>query len=91
MVPIDEGDIVFSGFPVIDVDGSQTIHAEANALGLDECLIVVDGAGHVPHAADPTHYDLTLSSIAGKLGECWALLPCHGGGHMWPANLLWKG
>ena len=71
VVPIDEGDIVFSGFPVIDVDGSQTIHAEANALGMDECLIVVDGAGHVPHAADPTHYDLTLSSIAGKLGE-WA-------------------
>ena len=19
--------------------------------------------------------------------QCWALLPCHGGGHMWPANL----
>ncbi len=68
-VPYGEGDIVYLGIPIIDVDGSSIVHAKADELGLDNCFITVDGADHVPHVVDPTTYDLTLSSLAGKLGE----------------------
>lgn len=68
-VPYGEGDIVYLGIPIIDVDGSSVVHAKADELGLDHCLITVEGADHVPHVWDPTYYDLTLSSLAGKLGE----------------------
>ena len=61
------------GFNIIDVDGSAVIHEKAEEMGLDHCLITVDGAGHVPHIDifNPEYYDLTISALAGKLGE-WA-------------------
>lgn len=68
-VPYGEGDIVYLGMPIIDVDGSSLVHAKADELELDNCLITVEGAGHVPHVWDPQNYDLTLSALAGKLGE----------------------
>ena len=68
-VPYGEGEIVFAGSPIIDVDGSSVVHAKADELELEHCLITVDGADHVPHVWDPSYYDLTLSSIAAKLSE----------------------
>jgi poly(3-hydroxybutyrate) depolymerase len=68
-VPYGEGDIVYLGIPIIDVDGSAEVHAKADELGVDNCFITVEGADHVPHVWDPVYYDLTLSSLAGKLGE----------------------
>ena len=68
-VPYGEGDIVYLGIPIIDVDGSSLVHAKADELGVDNCFITVDGADHVPHVVDPSTYGLTLSSLAGKLGE----------------------
>lgn len=68
-VPYGEGDIVYLGIPIIDVDGSSVVHAKADELGVDNCFITVDGADHVPHVVDPSTYGLTLSSLAGKLGE----------------------
>ena len=80
-VPYAEGEIVFTGIPIIDVDGSSIIHAMADSVGLDNCLIPVEGAGHVPHIFDATYYDLTLSTVAGKLGEwaCDGYVPVCGG------------
>jgi len=68
-VPYGEGDIVYLGIPIIDVDGSSLVHAKADELGVDNCFITVEGADHVPHVWDPAYYDLTLSTLAGKLGE----------------------
>ena len=72
-VPYGEGTISLMGFNIIDVDGSALIHEQAEALGLEHCLITVEGAGHVPHIdiLSPEYYDLTISALAGKLGE-WA-------------------
>ena len=77
-VPYGEGSIFVSlpdipGLEVelIDVDGSSVVHEAAEAMGMDNCLITVEGAGHVPHILSPENYDLTLSALAGKLGE-WA-------------------
>ena len=80
-VPYAEGEIVFTGIPIIDVDGSSIVHAMADSVGLDNCLIPVEGAGHVPHIFDETYYDLTLSTVAGKLGEwaCEGYVPVCGG------------
>ena len=68
-VPYGEGDIMYLGIPIIDVDGSSIVHAKAEELGVENCLITVEGADHVPHVWDPTYYDMTVSSLAGKLGE----------------------
>lgn len=68
-VPYEDGDIVYLGFPVTSVQGSSTIHAQADSLGLDHCLITVEGADHVPHVWDASYYDLTLSSLTSKLGK----------------------
>lgn len=69
VVPFEEGSIIYSGAVVMDVEGSALIHAMAEDLQLDHCLIAVEGAGHVPHMLDPVSYGLTLSALAGKLGE----------------------
>ena len=72
-VPYGEGFISYLGINIIDVDGSSVVHAKADEIGLENCFITVDGAGHVPHLdpLNPQYYDLTLGTVAGKLGE-WA-------------------
>jgi len=72
-VPYGEGNISYLGINLIDVDGSSVVHEKAEEIGLDHCFIPVEGAGHVPHidVLNPDYYDLTISALAGKLGE-WA-------------------
>lgn len=84
-VPYGEGiislDIAGFGVDLIDVDGSSIVHASADELGMDHCLVTVEGAGHVPHLYNNADYDLTLSALAGKLGEwaCEDYVPICGG------------
>lgn len=84
-VPYGEGiislDIAGLGVDIIDVDGSSIVHAAAEELGMDHCLITVDGGPHVPHLYSASNYDLTLSALAGKLGEwaCADYVPVCGG------------
>jgi hypothetical protein len=84
-VPYGEGiislDIAGFGVDIIDVDGSSIVHAAAEELGMDHCLITVDGGPHVPHLYSASNYDLTLSALAGKLGEwaCTDYVPVCGG------------
>ncbi len=91
-VPYGEGMISLMGFNIIDVDGSAVIHEQAEALGLEHCLITVEGAGHVPHidVLNPEYYDLTISALAGKLGE-WAcedyVAFCSGYDHTAPTGI----
>ena len=91
-VPYGEGMISLLGFNIIDVDGSAVIHEQAEELGLEHCLITVEGAGHVPHidVLNPEYYDLTISALAGKLGE-WAcedyVTFCSGYDHTAPTGI----
>ena len=91
-VPYGEGMISLIGFNIIDVDGSAVIHEQAEELGLEHCLITVEGAGHVPHidVLNPEYYDLTISALAGKLGE-WAcedyIAFCSGYDHTAPTQI----
>ena len=45
---------------IIDVDGSSIVHAAAEELGMNHCLITVNGGLHVPHLYSDADYDLTL-------------------------------
>jgi para-nitrobenzyl esterase len=68
-VPYGTGSVNLMGFPVTDVDGSATLHEQAEDIGLTHCFITIDGAGHVPHVTDNAAYDVTLSTIAGALSS----------------------
>ena len=68
-VPYGTGSVTLMGFPVTDVDGSATLHDQAEAVGLIHCFVTIDGAGHVPHVTDNDAYDVTLSTVAGALSS----------------------
>ena len=68
-VPYGTGSVNLMGFPVTDVDGSATLHEEAEDIGLTHCFITIDGAGHVPHVTNSNAYDITLSTLAGALSS----------------------
>ena len=68
-VPYGTGSVNLIGFPVTEVDGSATLHEEAEDIGLTHCFITIDGAGHVPHVGNNDAYDVTLSTIAGALSS----------------------
>ena len=68
-VPYGTGSVNLIGFPVTEVDGSATLHEEAEDIGLTHCFITIDGAGHVPHVGNNDAYDITLSTIAGALSS----------------------
>jgi len=91
-VPYGSGTISYLGIDLIDVDGSSVVHEKAEEIGLDHCFITVDGAGHVPHVdvLNPEYYDLTISALAGKLGE-WAcedyVAFCSGYDHTAPTQI----
>ena len=61
-------------------------------MGIEHCLITVEDAGHVPHidVLNPDYYDLTISALAGKLGE-WAcedyVAFCSGYDHTAPTSV----
>ena len=68
-VPYGTGNVTLLGFPVTEVDGSATLHEQAEEIGLVHCFTTIDGAGHVPHVTDNDAYDVTLSTIAGALSS----------------------
>ncbi len=68
-VPYGTGNVSLLGFPVTEVDGSATLHEQAEDIGLVHCFTTIDGAGHVPHVTDNDAYDVTLSTIAGALSS----------------------
>lgn len=70
-VPYAAGEVSLMGFPVTDVNGSATVHDQADAIGLIHCFIPLEGADHVPHVTDNAAYTTTLATVAGALSS-WA-------------------
>ena len=64
-VPIGSGSIQFMFISVDDADGSEVVHDVANALELENCFHVFEGAGHVPHQFSDNYYDTTRAVITG--------------------------
>ena len=68
-VPYGTGSVSLIGFPVTEVDGSATLHEQAEDIGLVHCFTTIEGAGHVPHLTDNDAYNVTLSTVAGALSS----------------------
>ena len=68
-VPYGTDMVSLLGFPVIEVDGSASIHDHAEDIGLTHCFATIEGGGHVAHLGNADNYDLTLSTVAGALSS----------------------
>jgi para-nitrobenzyl esterase len=68
-VPYGTGSVTLLGFNVTEVDGSATLHEQAEEIGLTHCFVTIEGAGHVPHVTNADAYDVTLSTVAGALSS----------------------
>jgi len=61
-VPYGSDLLVFLGFiQLIEVDGSASVHAQAENLGLVNCFETHEGFDHVPHQTNAAIYDTTLT------------------------------
>ncbi len=69
--PYGTGSVALLGFNVTEVDGSATLHEQAEEIGLTHCFVTIDGAGHVPHVTNADAYDVTLSHGRGAPSSSW--------------------
>jgi para-nitrobenzyl esterase len=47
-------------FPIMTVDGSNSVHIRANNVGITNCFEIEEGADHVPHVNNATYYDTLI-------------------------------
>ena len=53
-------DVITVGFtPIMEVDGSQSVHLRADNIGLKNCFKPFWGAGHIPHDGSASYTDTT--------------------------------
>ncbi len=65
VVPYGSAIISVAGFyPIFVVDGSSSITAKANELGLDNCFWTHLGAGHTPHINTQAYLDTTVNYVS---------------------------
>jgi len=66
-VPYGTDIITLTGIPIIEVDGSATVHMATENLGIENCLLTLPGLDHVAHVGNASAYQQTLSAIAGAM------------------------
>jgi alpha/beta superfamily hydrolase len=67
-VPYATDTIIFLGFvPIMQVDGSYSISAYANSIGLMNDMYTFFGADHVPYAANLAYMDTTVRFVSNFL------------------------
>ncbi len=65
VVPYGSAIISVAGFyPIFVVDGSSSITAKANELGIDNCFWTHVGAGHTPHISSQAYLDTTVNYVS---------------------------
>ena len=66
------------GGDVMRVDGSFSMHARANNIGLENCFHTHFGAGHVPHTGNAIYTDTTIKVMANFMSSfvCNETLVC---------------
>jgi para-nitrobenzyl esterase len=52
--------VLLSVYPLLQVDGSSSIHARLDEKGVQNCFETYEGEDHVPHVSNPIYYDTTL-------------------------------
>jgi len=59
-------DLIYLGglFEIMEVDGSSTIHSQAETLGLTHCFKPHFGADHVPHVGNADYLDTTINYMS---------------------------
>ncbi|REJ80528.1 MAG: T9SS C-terminal target domain-containing protein [Bacteroidetes bacterium] len=60
-------------FPLMQVDGSHTIHDHANTIGLQNSMYTYFGAGHVPYVSSSAYMDTTVKFVSNFL---YGLMGC---------------
>lgn len=61
-VPYGSAMIVLLGtYPLLQVDGSYSIDARLDQLGIENCFETYEGQDHVPHVGNALYYDTTLT------------------------------
>ena len=48
-------------YPLLQVDGSYSINARLDQLGIENCFETYEGQDHVPHVSNALYYDTTLT------------------------------
>ncbi len=68
-VPYGSETLSLFGFPVIDVEGSSSVHVRAEEVGLTQCFEIYEDQGHVPHTTNQEFYDTTRAVIRNFLSH----------------------
>ncbi len=79
-VPYGSAQITLLGlYPLLQVDGSFTINAQAIAMGIPTCFEIYEGQGHVPASSNAFYYDTTLVKMRNFLHHfvCGDALNCN--------------
>lgn len=63
-------------YPIIEVDGSSSVHARAVEKGISTCFFTYEGQDHTPHVGSAAYTDTTLNIVKNFIYE-WA---CGSGG-----------
>jgi hypothetical protein len=65
----------FGFAPVLEVDGSSSIHEKMNEVGIEHCFEIHEGLGHVPHSTNAAVLDTTLSIMSNFLAHHICSIP----------------
>jgi para-nitrobenzyl esterase len=65
----------FGVAPVLEVDGSSSIHEKMNDVGLEHCFEIHEGQNHVPHATNTAILDTTMSIMSNFLAHHICSIP----------------
>lgn len=61
--------------PVLEVDGSSSIHEKMNEVGIEHCFEIYEGLGHVPHSTNAAILDTTMSIMSNFLAHHICSIP----------------
>ena len=52
---------LLGSYPLLQVDGSYSINARANDLGIEHCFEIYENQDHTPAVSNASYYDTTLN------------------------------
>lgn len=52
---------LLGSYPLLQVDGSYSVAARLNQLGIENCFETYEGQDHTPHVGNAAYYDTTLN------------------------------
>lgn len=70
---------LLSFYPLLEIDGSNSINAQAVQLGIPTCFEIYEGQDHVPQVTNASYYDTTIVKVRNFLNHfvCGTALNCN--------------